>query len=175
MLYHLFEWVSNLYSILSRSKNDVLQGTHWIRVANNDSKNFALLPIFAFDDDYVPFSPVATPSPEHKPTKYVTHNDVFVPVPTEKDLAIISETSDAPTSQASTVSSSSQLPSSNREIAEIISPTMLNESSVDGRASPEVQVLDITDLTDPGVRVVSKFSFKDVNNKFNITIYGKRF
>jgi hypothetical protein len=93
----------------------------------------------------------------------------------EKDLIAISEISDRPTSQASTVSSSSsKLPSSNREIAEIISPTMPNQSPVDGRASPEVQVLDITDLTDPGVRVVSKFSFKDLDNKFHITIYGKR-
>ncbi len=105
----------------------------------------------------------------------MNHNETFFPVPMEKDLIAISEISDRPTSQASTVSSSSsKLPSSNREIAEIISPTMPNQSPVDGRASPEVQVLDITDLTDPGVRVVSKFSFKDLDNKFHITIYGKR-
>jgi hypothetical protein len=101
-------------------------------------------------------------------------SDIFFPVPLGKDLPLISETFDAPTSQTSTESSSSHLPSSNREIAAIISPTIPNDSPVNDRASPEVQVLDITDLTDPGVRVVSKFSIKDVDNKFHITIYGKR-
>ncbi|CAF5161751.1 unnamed protein product, partial [Rotaria sp. Silwood1] len=44
-------------------------------------------------------------------------------------------------------------------------------SSKNERSSPEVQILDITDLNDPGVHIVSKFSFKDIDNKFHITIY----
>ena len=179
MLYHLFEWVSTSDSLVFRWNNPLLQGTHWIRVTNNDSKNFALLPIFAFDDDYVPLSPVATPVPENKPAKSKSSkewngNNTFFPVLTGKDLATVAQTSDGPTSRTSTLSSSSsQIPSLTREIAAIVSPTIPNESPVDRRASPEVQILDITDLTDPGVRVVSKFTFKDVENKFHITIYGK--
>ncbi len=156
-----------------------LQGTHWIRVSNNDSKNFALLPVFAFDDDYVPLSPVATPLPEDKsPKKKLSKNinnnnnnnnhDPFIPVLAGKDLTTISETSESPRSRASTISSS-QLQTLNV----ITSPMISNESPLNGRTSPEVQVLDITDLNDPGVRIISKFSFKDLDNKFHITIYGK--
>jgi hypothetical protein len=56
-----------------------------------------------------------------------------------------------------------------KEIQDFIS----NKSPKNDRLSPEVQVLDITDLNDPGVRIISKFSFKDIDNKFHITIYGK--
>jgi len=157
-----------------------LQGTHWIRVSNNDSKNFALLPVFAFDDDYVPLSPVATPVPEEKSSKQKlskninnnnnnnNNHDSHIPVIIGKDLITISETSESPRSRGSTISSS-QVQTSNV----LTSPMILNESPLNHRKSPEVQVLDITDLNDPGVRVVSKFSFKDADNKFHITIYGK--
>jgi len=37
----------------------------------------------------------------------------------------------------------------------------------------DVQTLDIIDLVDPGVRIISKFSFKDPNDEFKIIIYGK--
>ncbi len=150
-------------------------GTHWIRVSNNDSKNFALLPIFAFDDDYVPLSPVVTPSPEDKPTKQKSpkiNTDAFIPVLTGKDLTTISETSESLASRGST-SSPAQIQTSHKEITPLTSPRISHESHINGRKSPEVQVLDITDLNDPGVRIVSKFSFKDVDNKFYITIYGK--
>jgi len=86
----------------------------------------------------------------------------------------MSGTSETPTSRASTTSSS-HLQSSNKEISAITSTIIPDESPVNDRSSPEVQVLDITDLNDPGVRIISKFSFKDVDNKFNITIYGKKF
>ena len=160
-------------------------------MANTESKNFALLPIFAFDDDYVPLSPIVTPSPEDKPTRkqktardtspstnsvILPHVNSFIPVPNKKDLTTISETSEMSSSMVS-----SQVPraaSPMRESKKIRPlPRDLDESvktpTSDGRSSPEVQVLDITDLNDPGVRVVSKFSFKDMENKFHITIFGK--
>lgn len=87
-------------------------------------------------------------------------NDSLTPGSNGKDLGGRSETSESLIS----TSSSSQ---------PILSPNILNESQVNGRTSPEVHVLDITDLNDPGVRIISKFSFKDIDNKFNITIYGK--
>lgn len=176
-----FQRSENERGELTIALSPVRVGTHWIRVCNNESKNFALLPIFAFDDDYVPLSPVATPSPEDQSTKgkssksqHHQHQEIFFPVVMAKDLTTISETSDVPTSQISTMSSSSQLPSLNKDIGNVLSPTYTNESPVHGRRSPEVQILDITDLTDPGVRVVSKFSFKDVDNQFHITLYGKK-
>lgn len=173
-----FQRLKNERGELTIALSPVRVGTHWIRVCNDESKNFAFLPIFAFDDDYVPLSPVATPSPEDQLTKgkpsKSRHHDIFFPLLTGKDLTTISETSDALSSQASTISSPSQFPSSNRELGNLLSPTLPGESLTHTRASPQVQILDITDLSDPGVRVVSNFSFKDVDNQFHITIYGKR-
>lgn len=163
---------------LTIALSPVRVGTHWIRVCNNESKNFAFLPIFAFDDDYVPLSPVATPSPDDQLTKNKPSKsrprDIFFPLLTGKDLTTISETSDALSSRASTISSPSQFPSSSREPDNLLSPTIPGESPAHIRASPQVQILDVTDLSDPGVRIVSNFSFKDVDNQFHLTIYGKR-
>jgi hypothetical protein len=170
-------------------------GTHWIRVSNNDSKNFALLPVFAYDDDYVPLSPIVTPSPEEKrgkqkSSKSINHNhnnnnnnigfDSFVPLATGKDLTTISETTETSSSRTSSATSSElpPPPSPTKEIVAAPSPgssiAFPKAPSVDGRASPEVQVLDITDLNDPGVGIISKFSFRDPENKFNIAILGKQ-
>jgi hypothetical protein len=181
--------------IYNKKKPNFLEGTHWIRVSNNDSKNFALLPIFAFDDDYVPLSPIVTPSPEdnsgkQKALKSINHNhnnnnnntiESFIPLLTAKDLTTISETSET-SSIRTTSGSSPELPPPPSPIKDLVanlSPIPSNEfpksPPEDGRSSPEVHVLDITDLNDPGVGIVSKFSFKDIENKFTITIYGKRF
>ncbi|CAF4205688.1 unnamed protein product [Rotaria sp. Silwood2] len=182
-----FQRSKNEHGELTIALSPIRVGTHWIRIANDDSKNFALLPIFAYDDDYVPLSPIVTPSPEDKsiPEKQSNNSnnnnkapiDSFIPLLTGKDLTTISETSETRSSRA-TSNASSRLPSPIKEIPEISSPIITNESnkifSKDNRSSPEVQILDITDLNDPGVRIVSKFSFKDIDNKFNITIYGKK-
>jgi hypothetical protein len=45
-----------------------------------------------------------------------------------------------------------------------------NESPI---LNMDVQTLDITDLVDPGVRIISKFSLKDPNDEFKLIIYGK--
>ncbi|CAF1246383.1 unnamed protein product [Rotaria sordida] len=182
-----FQRSKNECGELTIALSPVRVGTHWIRISNDDSKNFALLPIFAFDDDYVPLSPIITPSPEDKflPEKQFknsnnnnnnnqTTNDSFMPLLTGKDLRISSETSETRSSRVSS-NASSQLPSPIKELRETTSPIIPKEShkisSKDARTSPEVHVLDITDLNDPGVYIVSKFSFKDVDNKFHITIY----
>ena len=153
LLFHLFVsvcWLNNPFRKFDISF--AILGTHWIRVSNNESQNFALLPIFAFDDDYVPLSPVLSPSIDHKSNNDKETNN------SEKDFLNLSDISENLTSQPSTLSSPSAQ-KINRQI--------------DQRQSPEVHVLDITDLSDPGVRIVSKFSFKDLNDIFQIKIYGK--
>lgn len=137
-----------------------------MRISNNDSKNFALLPIFAYDDDYVPLSPIGTPVPEEIliPEKQLSDR---TNERNGKELGVISETSETPTSNIS-----SELTSSLKETAQV--PNESDGKPIqNGRLSPEVQVLDITDLNDPGVRIISKFSLKDVDNKFQIKIYGR--
>ena len=146
------------------------------------------MPVFAFDDDYVSLSPIVTPSPEDKTTleasTTINNNknnnnsntiESFVPHANGKDLTTISEKTETPSSRISSMESS-HLPSPAPEIMRSISPTIPSEShktsSIIARSSPEVQILDITDLDDPGVRVVSSFSFKDVDDEFNIVIYG---
>ncbi|CAF4943518.1 unnamed protein product, partial [Rotaria socialis] len=179
-----------------RAKNDhgeliialspIRVGTHWIRISNEDSKNFALLPVFAYDDDYVPLSPIVTPPPpeEKFPTdkqlKNINSNnnssaiDSFMPILAGKDLTTISETSETLSSRTSS-NRSSKIASPIKETIENISPPLGNEShrksSTHSRSSPEVQILDITDLSDPGVRIVSKFSLKDPDNNFHIKIF----
>ncbi|CAF3728092.1 unnamed protein product [Rotaria sp. Silwood1] len=180
-----FQRSKNECGELTITVSPIRVGTHWIRIANEDSKNFALLPIFSYDDDYVPLSPIATPLPEDKTiqeknSKNSNNNnhtiiDSFMPILTGKDLTTISETSETRSSRATSIASS-QLPSPIKEKVELISPINPNEtykklSSKNERSSPEVQILDITDLNDPGVHIVSKFSFKDIDNKFHITIY----
>jgi hypothetical protein len=88
--------------------------------------------------------------------------DSFIPIKTIKDLTTINEASEG-------------LLTPMKEFSDVISPIITIKSPKNDRLSPEVQVLDITDLNDPGVRIISKFSFKDIENKFNITIYGKIF
>lgn len=131
-------------------------GTHWIRISQTDSKDFALLPIFAFDDDYVPLSPIGTPAIDEKTKKKQPKIDQIQVV----------ETSDVPSSRASSITSPPAETGPNADRKSKL-------SKMNGRKSPEVQILDITDLNDPGVRVVSKFSFTDVDNKFQIKILGK--
>lgn len=97
-------------------------------------------------------SPVLSPSIDHKSNNDKETNN------SEKDFLNLSDISENLTSQPSTLSSPSAQ-KINRQI--------------DQRQSPEVHVLDITDLSDPGVRIVSKFSFKDLNDIFQIKIYGK--
>jgi hypothetical protein len=158
-----------------------LKGTHWVRISNQDSDNFALLSIFAFDDDYVPLSPVVTPSPEGKRIQNQTNNnsstmDSFVPV---RELTTISETSELLSTSTSSSSSSQlpPLPSPIKDTATNTSPVFLEDSPnspiTNVRSRSEIQILDIMDLTDPGIRIQSKFSFKDPDDKFNIAIYGK--
>lgn len=98
--------------------------------------------------------------------------NAFIPLLTGKDLTTISETSESHSSRAS-----SHVTSPMKERTENTTPVMTDqpreESAEQDRSSPEVQILDITDLNDPGVRIISKFSFKDPDNKFHIKIYGK--
>jgi hypothetical protein len=140
-----------------------------MRISNDDNDSFALLPIFSYDDDYVPLSPVNTPSPEQttlqNPTSSIT--DSF---PSLKALTTISETSEFPSSRASSSISSTYIPSPNKEIPTDTSPIESNKSP---KSTANVNELDVTDLIDPGLRIISKFSFKDPDNKFNITINGK--
>ncbi|CAF1615421.1 unnamed protein product, partial [Adineta ricciae] len=186
-----FQRSTNEIGELTVALSPVRVGTHWIRVSNNDSKNFALLPIFAYDDDYVPLSPIVTPSPDdkkgkQKSSKNMNHNhnnnnnntgfDTFIPLLAGKDLTTISETTETSSSRTSSATSS-ELPPPPSPVKEIVAEnppapiaTVPKVPTTDGRASPEVQVLDITDLNDPGIGTVSKFSFKDPDNKFNIAI-----
>ena len=169
----------------------LLLGTHWIRISHMESKDFALLPIFAFDDDYVPLSPIPTPVFEDKTKKksrIIKHinqnnnnnnNDQHLTDISQikKDSVHPAESSDIPSSRTSSITSS-QFPISPPTTTPMPSTTVSDKSMKEskmnnGRTSPEVQILDITDLNDPGVRVVSKFSFKDIDNKFQINIIGK--
>ncbi len=142
------------------------EGTHWMRISNNENDSFALIPIFAFDDDYIPLSPVGTPSSEEKTVRNQTNstNESF---PIFRDLTTISETSEISSPRTASFSSNQYL--SNRDIS---NNTGL---AIPSRSSPEVHILDVTDLDDPVVGEISKFSFKDPDDKFNIRIYGKRF
>ena len=105
--------------------------------------------------------------------------DTFIPLLAGKDLTTISETTETSSSRTSSATSS-ELPPPPSPVKEIVAEnppaptaTCPKVPTTDGRSSPEVQVLDITDLNDPGVGIVSKFSFKDPDNKFNIAIFGK--
>jgi hypothetical protein len=167
----------------------LLLGTHWIRVSNNDSKHFALLPIFAFDDDYVPLSPVPTPvfdnksRKKHKSSKHIVNlnnnnnnNSVEHPIDPIQSTVENKEHTIARESSQKSSSDTGPIVSNALPILTNVKSIPSNETSNplknNGRSSPEVQILDITDLNDPGVRIVSKFSFKDIDNKFHITISG---
>jgi hypothetical protein len=146
-----------------------------MRISNNENDSFALIPIFAFDDDYIPLSPVGTPSSEEKTIQNQT-NSIAESFPIFRDLTTISETSEISSPRTTSLSSNLHLASSNRDISNNIGLIPPSRSPVlTGRSSPEVHILDIADLDDPGVRVLSRFSFKDPDNKFDIRIYGKRF
>jgi hypothetical protein len=145
-----------------------------MRISNNENDSFALIPIFAFDDDYIPLSPVGTPSSEEKTIRNQT-NSITESLPIFRDLTTISETSEMSSPRTGSLSSN-HLVSSMRDISTNTGPIALNRSPVlTGQSSPEVHILDITDLVNPSIRVVSKFSFKDPNDKFDIHIYGKIF
>jgi hypothetical protein len=145
-----------------------------MRISNDENDSFALLPIFAFDDDYVPLSPVGTPSSEEKIIKNRNNSitDSFLLL---RDLTTISEITEFLSSRTTSLSPE-HLPSSIQETTANTLPNFRNKPPIlNNRSSPKVQTLDITDLVDPGVRITSKFYLKDPNDKFNIIIDGKRF
>ena len=161
----------------------LIEGTHWICISNDENDSFAVLPIFAFDDDYVPLSPLDTPSPNDRTLRNENNtnnnnsnsvSDLFSPF---KELTTISESSEFQSSRLSSISPA-HLTSPIKEAVTNIFPPNANESSKtptpNDRSSPEVQIFDINDLIDPCVHTISKFTFKDSNNKFNIAIYGER-
>ena len=137
-----------------------------MHISNDDDDSFALIPIFAFDDDYIPLSPIGTPSVDEKdvPTRDISDTE---PVPLLRDITTTSETSEMTSTRTTS-----------RSLERKISPMRDNSTNTmptsDGRMSPEIQVLDVIDLTDPIVRTVSKFTFKDPNNQLHALIYGKR-
>ncbi|CAM4749067.1 unnamed protein product [Rotaria magnacalcarata] len=176
-----FQRSKNEHGELTLSLSPIQIGTHWICISNDENDSFAVLPIFAFDDDYVPLSPLGTPSPNDRTLQDENNtnnnnnsnsvSDLFSPV---KELTTISETSEFQSSRLSSVSPA-HLTSSIKEAVTNILPTDTHESSktpaCNDRSSPEVQILDIDDLINPCVRTISKFTLKDPNNKFNIAIY----
>lgn len=151
------------------SLSPVRVGTHWICISNDENDSFAVLPIFAFDDDYVPLSPIDTPSPNDDKTLRNDNNsnnnnsnsisDLFS---TFKELTTISESSEFQSSRLSSMSPENLV----SPIQDIVANTFPSDDSP--------QNPDVTDLTDPCVNKTAKFTFKDPQNKFHITIYGKR-
>ena len=136
-----------------------------MRISNDDDDSFALIPIFAFDDDYIPLSPIGTPSTDEKdvPTRDISDIE---PVPLLRDVTTISETSEIPSTRTTSRSPEQKI-SSMRDNSTNTIPVS------DGRSTPEIQVLDVIDLADPIVRTVSKFTFKDPSNQLHALIYGK--
>ncbi len=148
-----------------------------MRISNDENDSFALLPIFAFDDDYVPLSPVATPSSEEKILDNQT-NSMTDSLPPLRELTTISETSEFLSSRTTSLSPEHLLSSIQESPANtfsILANEMTKSSVFNSQSSSDVQILDITDLVDPSVRTTSKFSFKDPGDKFDIKIYGKLF
>jgi hypothetical protein len=148
-----------------------------VRISNDENDSFALLPIFAFDDDYVPLSPVATPSSEEKILDNQT-NSMTDSLPPLRELTTISETSEFLSSRTTSLSPEHLLSSIQESPANtfsILANEMTKSSVFNSQSSSDVQILDITDLVDPSVRTTSKFSFKDPGDKFDIKIYGKLF
>ncbi len=148
-----------------------------MRISNDENDSFALLPIFAFDDDYVPLSPVATPSSEEKIIDNQT-NSMTDSLPPLRELTTISETSEFLSSRTTSLSPEHLLSSIQESPANtfsILANEMTKSSVFNSQSSSDVQILDITDLVDPSVRSTSKFSFKDPGDKFDIKIYGKLF
>jgi hypothetical protein len=111
-----------------------------------------------------------------KQQSQITKNSTTDSFPSLKALTTISETSEFSSSRTSSVSST-QLTSPIKDIPTDTSPIDSNKSPkssiLNSRSSPEVHVLDVTDLTDPGLRITSKFSFKDPDDKLTIAINGK--
>ncbi|CAF1278454.1 unnamed protein product [Rotaria sordida] len=175
-----FQRSNNEHGELTISLSPIRVGTHWICISNDDNDSFAVLPIFAYDDDYISLSPMDGLSPHEKTISNENNNnnndthstiDSFSPC---RELTTISEASEFRSSRPSSISplrTSSPI----REDGIIISPIISNESlkspTVSDRLSPEVQTLDITDLIDPCVRNISKFSFKDLDDKLNVIIH----
>jgi hypothetical protein len=148
-----------------------------VRISNDENDSFALLPIFAFDDDYVPLSPVATPSSEEKIIDNQT-NSMTDSLPPLRELTTISETSEFLSSRTTSLSPEHLLSSIHESPANtfsILANEVTKSSVFNSQSSSDVQILDITDLVDPSVRSTSKFSFKDPGDKFDIKIYGKLF
>ena len=154
---------------------NIIQGTHWIRITNDESDSFALLPIFAFDDDYVPLSPVATPSPNDKfilnPNS--NNNNTTDSFSLVRELAAIHEVTENSSSVSAT--QTQRQPSPEKEQTSQVVPTNGREDSPVSIEEPstKVEVLDIADLIDPGVRITSKFSLKDSTDEFKVQIHGK--
>lgn len=153
-----------------------------MRVSNSETRNFALLPIFVFDDDYVPLSPIGSPVQTRKMTKDEqkafgsSHSTSNSSSPgsfhAERHLPSLSESSeDSNESSVDLQLAKSIEKQTPRTTSSSYDEEPLND---DDRMSPEFHVLDITDLNDPGVRVLSKFSFRDPDNKFQLSIFGKK-
>ena len=150
-----------------------------MRISNDDNDSFALIPIFSYDDDYVPLSPVNTPSLEQTTLQNQTNTNSSITdsFPSLKALTTISETSEFPSSRTSSTISSTYIPSPTKELptdtSQIESNKSPKSSILNSESNANVNELDVTDLIDPALRIISKFSFKDPDNKFNITINGK--
>ncbi|CAF4496856.1 unnamed protein product, partial [Rotaria sp. Silwood2] len=176
-----FQRSKNEHGELKISLSPVRVGTHWICISNDDNDSFAVLPVFAYDDDYVLLSPIDRLSPHEKTISNGNNNNNHHDTPSTidslspgREFTTISETSEFRPSRQSSISPI-RIPSPIKETATITSSIDLSEPSksptINDRSSPEVQTLDISDLIDPCVHNISKFSFKDPNDKFNIIIH----
>lgn len=109
-----------------------------MRISNIENDSFALLPIFAYDDDYLPLSPLGTSS---------SSKDKSQQNP-------LSELSDDHLSQST-----------------LHSPEPNNSST---KSDSDMDILDIQQLNDPQVGKTSTFNYKDSDEQYQITIYGKK-
>ena len=119
-----------------------------MRISNEENDSFALIPIFAYDDDYVPLSPVGTPTSEAKSSQ-------------NRELTTVTQLSEIPLSRTASLSPEHLL-------------SALNENNLSMKSNSDIEMLDIINLDDPEVRILSKFSFKDSEDQFQFLIYGKK-
>ncbi|CAF3702812.1 unnamed protein product, partial [Rotaria sp. Silwood1] len=170
-----FQRSKNEHGELTISLSPVRVGTHWICISNDENDSFALLPIFAYDDDYIPLSPIDKQSLHEKiiSNDHDTHstNDSYSPC---REFTTVSETSEFRPSRQSSLSPL-RVPSPIKEDITITSPIISNEflqsSIINDQSNSVVQTYDITDLNDPCICHISKFYLKDPDDKFNIIIH----
>ncbi|UJR14889.1 hypothetical protein I4U23_001873 [Adineta vaga] len=169
-----FKHAKNENGELKISLSPVRVGTHWIRITNDESDSFALLPIFAFDDDYVPLSPVATPAPNDKLllNQNTSNDGISDSSSSQRELPVITEVTENSSSISIARKQQQQQPLIEKENITQVTPNGRSESPIlADEPLPKIEVLDVTDLIDPGVRITSKFTLKDPDDKFKIVIY----